>query len=308
MADWQERITRETNPAVRIEHDVRYALAVPLIRDSEVWADLGCGNGVAAADALGDEPVARAVLVDVEQSAAEEAARTVRARETTPLRADLTDPADLARLRDALAGATGTITCFETVEHLANFAPLIETLAELSERFTVLLSVPNDAFWALENPYHQTVWSEGAFAELRSLLPAGNVVAHQVSLSGSAVVPEVEGAIEVEVPVRAGTDAVPTHFLAAFGPDAGRVAHLAAVTQTDLEERRRWERQREADLAFAEAAHEELRAAQARLDEANADLERVIGEREDFRRYIHELEERLGLPRSGGEPAALPPA
>jgi hypothetical protein len=48
MIDWQERITRETPPAVRVEHDTRYRIAAALIAESAVWCDLGCGNGVAA--------------------------------------------------------------------------------------------------------------------------------------------------------------------------------------------------------------------------------------------------------------------
>ncbi len=29
MPDWQERITRDTKPAIRVEHDLRYAVAAP---------------------------------------------------------------------------------------------------------------------------------------------------------------------------------------------------------------------------------------------------------------------------------------
>jgi SAM-dependent methyltransferase len=308
MADWQERITRETDPAIRVEHDVRYALAAPLIREAELWADLGCGNGVAAADALGEDAVARAVLVDVDEGAAEEAARTVPAREATPLRVDLASPDDLGRVREALGGAGGgVVTCFETIEHLESFAPLVELLVELSERFTVLVSVPNDAFWALENPYHHTAWGEGAFAELRSLLPDGHVVVHQVALHGSAVVPLDGGGAEVDVRAAIDPDAIPTQFLVALGPEAARVGAQAAVTQIDLDERRRWERQRDSDLAFFRAANERL---QAQVDQQRTDLRALIAEHDDFRRYIHDLEGRLGLPLSGqdAEQAALPPA
>src|SRR3712207_9525019 len=73
MPDWQERITRETNPAVRVEHDIRYRLAEPLILGARSWADLGCGNGVAAADVVGGMYPGRAVLVDIEQDAVDAA-------------------------------------------------------------------------------------------------------------------------------------------------------------------------------------------------------------------------------------------
>ena len=80
--DWEERITRATNPAIRIEHETRYRMAVPVIRDAPVWCDLGCGNGIAAAAALGEPFGGRAVLVDV----AEDALRrpSARSRQCAP--------------------------------------------------------------------------------------------------------------------------------------------------------------------------------------------------------------------------------
>ena len=52
MADFEERITRDSAPAVRLEHEVRYGAARPVVMGSHLWCDLGCGNGVAAANAL----------------------------------------------------------------------------------------------------------------------------------------------------------------------------------------------------------------------------------------------------------------
>jgi hypothetical protein len=179
------------------------------------------------------------------------------------------------------------------VEHLASFAPLVQMLRELSERhgFTVLLSVPNDAFWSIENPHHQTVWGEGAFEELRRLLPAGHVVLRQLALQGSAVV-RAGGDPELQ-PVQGELEpgGVPSHMLAAFGPRADGLATGAAVAQVDLEEQRRWERQREADLIFMKDYGREIQAMSQELAE--------------YRAYIHDLERRLGLPLSG-EPADAP--
>jgi hypothetical protein len=55
-------------------------------------------------------------------------------------------------------------------------------------------------------------------------------------------------------------DAVPSHFLAAFGPQAGLLASRALAIASDLDGRRTWERQRESTLAVLEAELEELRA------------------------------------------------
>ena len=52
MTNWQERIDRETAPAIRTEHELRYLAARPLVAGSGVWADLGCGNATASARVL----------------------------------------------------------------------------------------------------------------------------------------------------------------------------------------------------------------------------------------------------------------
>jgi hypothetical protein len=296
--DWEERITRETHPAIRIEHEVRYRWAVPLIREAPVWCDLGCGNGIAAASALDGPFDGRAVLVDVADDALRQAEREIQSNHTVTLRADLTAEDDLGRLRDALLeddAGSGCITCFEVIEHLTSFVPLVETLVEFAERhrFTVALSVPNDAFWSIDNPFHHTMWGEGAFEELRRLLPENHVAGHQVPLQGSLAVVEGEGsggrhAVEFESPGRAP----PSHFLVGIGPGATRLADAGAIGEADLVEQRRWERQRESDLAFLKSIEGKVKG----LEDHAASLEGQFGE---WRAYIHELEGRLGLPLSG---------
>lgn len=266
MPDWHERLTRGTNPAVRAEHHLRYALATGLLRSAPVWTDLGCGAGVAAADALGGTRYdGHVVLVDVDEGSVREAERVVPAARATALAADLATEDGVARVREAVvaAGDGGLITCFEVVEHLATFVPLLELLTGLAEEHghTVVLSVPNDAFWALENPYHLAMWGEGAFDELRRLLPAGHVVARQVPLTGSAVAVGDGDAGGLAVPaVDVAADRVPSHLLAAFGPRAGELQAATYVAPLDLDGQRRWERERESQLAHHEAELAELRA------------------------------------------------
>lgn len=263
MPDWQERITRETAPAIRVEHELRYAAAAPLIHAGAAWCDLGCGTGLAAAAGLGRPYEGAALLVDADEGTLAQAQDAVQARELATLAADLADPEAVARVRERLletAPGRRCVTCFETLEHLASFAPLVTLLVELAEEhgFTVVLSVPNDAFWAIENPFHASAWGEGAVAELRSLLPADHVAAEQVALQGSALVRAGAEANEVaSVAIGAG---VPSHFVLAFGPGADELAAGPRVVQADLAQQRRWERQRESDLAYAEARVGELEA------------------------------------------------
>ncbi|HEX7292241.1 MAG TPA: class I SAM-dependent methyltransferase [Conexibacter sp.] len=269
MPDWQERITSDTPPAIRVEHELRYAAAMALVRERATWCDLGCGNGIAAATALGGAFDGRVVLVDLDEEAVERARTAVDAREVAAFPADLTSSDDLARVRtELLAGAPDggrCVTCFEVVEHLPTFEPLVELLVELAAEHdtSVLASVPNDAFWAIENPHHATKWGEGAMEELRSLLPADHVLVQQVPLQGSALVREGGATEEVtSVSLREG---VPSHFLLAFGPGAEAFAAAPRVVQLELEEQRRWERQRESDLAFAVARIRALEAEVAYL-------------------------------------------
>jgi SAM-dependent methyltransferase len=254
MPEWQERITRETPPGIRLEHEVRYGAIAPLVRGARTWLDLGCGAGIAAAAALGGEGPERAVLVDASEEALEQAAREVPARETVPVQADLASDEGLAAVRAALGDARdGCASCFEVIEHLESFVGVVELLIELAaERaFTVMLSVPNDAFWPIESPWHKTMWGEGSFEELRRLLPREHVLVRQLPLQGSALVPE--GADPAApAAVAAPIDAVPSHFLAAFGPRCREVVARTAIAPADLLEQRRWERQREANLAIYE--------------------------------------------------------
>ena len=127
------------------------------------------------------------------------------------------------------------VTCFDVIERLDNVAPLIEALESLKHA-TVLISVPNDVAG-------QTAWSEGSFAELRSLLPDGHTVANQTALSGSSIGPENANA--------------PTHFIASWG--GGALEDVREVAELDLDEQRDWVRRQLADLAFYKAAYEELK-------------------------------------------------
>jgi hypothetical protein len=295
--DWEERISRDTSPAIRIEHETRYRMAVPVIRDAPVWCDLGCGNGIAAAAALGEPFAGRAVLVDVAEDALRQAEREIEAARTVIVVADLTAEAGLQRVRDAALDedvAGGCVTCFEVVEHLANFVPLVEMLVDLSEGdgFTVALSVPNDAFWSVENPFHHTMWGEGAFEELRRLLPEEHVVGRQFALRGSLALFDGKGSAQHAIDFESPAGAVPTHFLVGMGPGATRLAGAAAVGEADLVELRRWERQRESDLAY-------LKSIEAKVKGLKDHAVALEGELSEWRAYIHELEGRLGLPPSG---------
>jgi uncharacterized coiled-coil protein SlyX len=301
MSDWQERITHDTPPAIRAEHELRYRLAADLVDGSAIWADLGCGNGLAALGALGERRPQRAVLVDLDEQATARAAGQLAIADTRQLVGDLTDRSLLARIGEELLNAEGEriVTCFEVVEHLSTFVPLLEWAGELARdgQATFLLSVPNDEFWSIANPYHLSSWGEGAFEELRRLLPPSHTLVRQVALTGSALVDWDRTPERHELNVEAGGDAaVATHFIAVFGPRHDQVRRGGLAVQADLAEQRRWERQRESNLSLLERTTTEQRQTIAELLEQ---VRKDTAEFERWRAYIHELERRLGEPLSG---------
>jgi SAM-dependent methyltransferase len=315
MSDWQERITRETAPAIRAEHDLRYRVAAQLIRGADSWADLGCGTGLGAADALGAERPAHVVLADIEEHAVARAAEELGPPNATQVVGDLTDPEDLQRIGEALLNPGGepVVTCFEVIEHLSSFLALLEWSNGLVQehRATFVLSVPNDAFWSIRNPHHLTAWGEGAFEELRRLLPAEQTVLRQVALSGSAFTSWDSTSRREDLAVEVGGEGtVATHFIVAFGSRHDELGHGGLVVQTDTLEQRRWERQRENDMALMQKVAREHKAEVEGLDVTILEQREELRERttwfEEWRTYIHELERELGRPLSGVSPDQLP--
>ena len=267
-------------------------------RASEIWCDLGCGNGVAAADALGGSFAGRAVLVDVDEERAEAAARELGASDAVAFVADLNEPADVervrARLRRRRRAARGHVLRGRRAPaRRSSRSSRCSPSSPTDEDTTVLLSVPNDAFWAIENPYHETMWGEGVVRGAAPHAARGHAsLVRQVAAAGlghRAADGEDPRRTTADVRPATARDAVPTHFLAVDRPARGRARPPhAAVAQVDLDEQRRWERQRESDLAFLQAQAEKWRA---ELQQHHEWFERVAG-------YIHDLEGRLGLPPS----------
>jgi hypothetical protein len=248
MSRWD---TSDNSPARRLEHELRYAVVAPLVREAELWVDLGWGDGLAARGLRARS----SLLVDVDDGALSAAAGLLPGART--LRADLGTPGGAAAVRAAIGDAAAVVTCFETLAHLEDFVPCVRLLLELGSRCAVVLSVPNDAFWAVENPLHPTTWGEGAFDELRRLLPGDHLVLEQVPLAASAIVGA--GAAELPLdPVRIAAQRVPSHFVLAFGPGTNRLAPIGATRMLDAGAERRLERERDSELAVLAARVAEL--------------------------------------------------
>lgn len=266
----EERIDTNSDPRLVLEHVARYRFAAPAVTRGDLWIDLGCGAGVAAREALAGRIPDRVVLVEKDPVALSAARDALPGSGVEALELDLASSRGLEELERHLSlGAVpgACVTCFEVIEHLDDFSTLIAALVRLAAEhsMTVVLSVPNDSFWSMHNPHHRTMWGGEAFEEFRALLPADHLVAHQLSLGGTCIVPRtgVESA-SFAPGVDATTQAVPSHYIVAFGAAASTLEPVAGLVQADLDQQRAWERQREADLAYYAAEVERL---QAELDD-----------------------------------------
>lgn len=255
MLESPERLSRWSDLAARSHSVLRYRAAAPIVRSAPVWADLGCGTGTAAADALAGLEAAdapgRTVLVDRDAAAVELAVRELGRLAPAPLATDLESEPGIAAVRAAVDGCDGgAVTCFGLLERLSRFAPVVQLLLDLAARgFTVVLAVPNKAFWG-GAPASGSTWGEGSAEELRRLLPDGHVSLRQVPLAGSALVaPEAPGEAALgAVPVDPA--ATPVGEVVAFGPRAAELHPVAAVAAEDLTARRRWEAARDSELEW----------------------------------------------------------
>lgn len=263
----QERIDIHTDPRIVREHVLRYRFALPVLRESDAWLDVGCGLGLAAAAALDSHPRPdRTLLVDRDGESLEAARVALDADTGDALEVDLASEPDVARLEkivlDAFDGRRACITCFEVIEHLDDFVPLIGLLRRCVEGVgaTVVLSVPNDSFWPMHNPHHKTIWGGDAFEEFRTLFPEDTLVAHQFALAGSCLQPlgssHEERSHLLPVEIREGGS--PTHYVIAWGPSAAALQAVAGLEQVDLDAQRAWERQRDANLEWLRQREEDL--------------------------------------------------
>jgi hypothetical protein len=248
---WEDPAVWDLRPAEAAELRVRYAAAAPLIAGASMWADLGCRDG-SAPGAAGLTLPPRVVLVDDDDTALRAAKEAVGDPAET-LRADLGEARDLEAVRAAVSGVDGLlVTCFGTLDRVRSFVALVDLLGELAEGgATVVLDVPDDAFAGRAGG--PRIWGLSAFEELRRLLPSEPVMARQIALAGSAVVPAGEEREALDLaPVTPG-DQVATHLIAAFGPNAGGLVATAHAEPADRAEARRRSRERDADLAYFEA-------------------------------------------------------
>ena len=207
------------------------------------------------------------------------------------------------------------MTCFEVVEHLSTFLALLEWSAQLAREHARDVRHQRSQRRVLVDPESastQPSWGEGAFEELCRLLPPEHTLLRQVALGGSAARDGSRRRRDTSSRSRSAAKAtVATHFIAAFGPRHASCWRGALAAQTDMLEQRRWERQRESELAFAGARGQARRGgSRCERDDrrAGGGAARADGQFDEWRAYIHELERELGRPLVGRHAGRAPAA
>jgi methionine biosynthesis protein MetW len=108
----------------------RWQIAVSMIPDGATVLDVGCGAGGFLTYLLGRRPHVRARGTDISARAVD----TARRAGLDAFRADLT--------RERLEGRYDYVTCFETIEHIADAEAVAEALRDAT-RLRLIMSLPN---------------------------------------------------------------------------------------------------------------------------------------------------------------------
>ena len=275
IANWEERISATSDALLVGEHEARYGWVRAVVEAAGTWCDLGCGTAAGSSRALGDVLPERIVLVDADTEAVDEASRALAPHDVDGSTIDLTRRADLDDLGARLLAGPGPValTCFEVIEHLSDFVPLVAWLGDMAgEGATVAISVPNDVFTSVKNPYHVTMWGSSTVAELRGILPPDHVVAVQTALEGSIIDCGAPVPAEVTISPERPVDVVPLQYLMGFGPGVGLLGPTAVVLPSDVAARRVWERQRETDNLYYRTEAARVPILEARIAELEAEL------------------------------------
>jgi len=111
----------------------RWTMAVSMIPDGATVLDVGCGAGGFLTYLLSQRPCVKATGTDISAKAVETARRSGR----DAFRADLTC--------EQLEGQYDYVTCFETIEHIANAEAVAEALRDAT-RHRLIMSLPNFSY------------------------------------------------------------------------------------------------------------------------------------------------------------------
>jgi hypothetical protein len=153
------------------------------------------------------------------------------------------------------------LVCFEVLEHLVDFGPMVAFInQQVNSGLDAFLSVPNDAFFGTQNPFHCTTFGEDSLAELLQLFDSKPQVHKQCPIKGAAIMisamtqldeERTTGKVLPKLFERPQTSTVPSHFILSFtSTPISDPPPIVRFHVADLAAERQWTSQRESDLAY----------------------------------------------------------
>ncbi len=317
-------IPGQVDPDLWNEHLARYAFAARVVQlmlgggKTLCVLDAGCGSGYGAAHLACLGPGAQVVGVDT----SEEALAYARTHYTAPnLRFERSD----CQALEFAAGEFDLVVALEVIEHLAEPDAFLQQAGRiLRPSGQLIVSTPNRRYYSEErgyvNPFHTREYDAAEFvALLEPCFPERVIFAqnHAAAISFFPCGGLVPSTAQAAGGAAAGFGSSPgatdeAHFLVAvcsrqkvatvqpfvFVPSSGnllreRELHIHKLEQ-EIEERKRWAEQQEAELtrqgAWARGLDAELEKARQLLDSRQQELE----ERTDWARQLDQEREQLG--------------
>ena len=249
------------------EHLVRYEFVSQRTSRSAscVYFDLGCGNGFGLKILQFYAPNSILYGCDISDEALAEAARHLGTASTVRLlQMDLTRIETYGAIESLLRVHQGTrriLVCFEIVEHLNDFKSLIAFLdQQVTNGVEAFLSVPNDEFWGVQNPFHKNMMGEESLSELMQLFDNTPRLYKQYPIQGATILPagvteltedQIIGKLLPQFVERRQSLSIPSHFILHLGSsELTTDAFTARFVPWDAAAERQWIAQREADMLY----------------------------------------------------------
>jgi SAM-dependent methyltransferase len=279
------------------EHLVRYEFVSQMTAGSgsPVYVDLGCGNGFGLKILQWRAP--RSILFGCDMSDEALAGAQSYLGNSSAVRLlqmDLTRTENYSVFEEALKAHEAdprVIVCFEIVEHLGDFKSLITFVDEqVKHGAEAFLSVPNDAFWGVRNPFHKNMFGEQAVLELMQLFDNIPRLYEQYPIQGATILPrgideiaedQIAGKLLPEFLERRQKVSVPSHFILHLGGCAREPDTFSArFVLVDSSAERQWVAQREADMLYYKKEASRLGQKLEHLQQVVAALYSEVSQRE----------------------------
>jgi SAM-dependent methyltransferase len=256
----------ESGTNLLVEHLIRYEFVSQMTAQcSPTYFDLGCGNGFGLKVLQYHAPASILYGCDISEKALARAASYLG---TTPpvrlLQMDLRKAETYCAVESLLKAhqeGPRVLLCFEVLEHLDRFESLVAFIDRQVEKgVEAFLSVPNDSFWGVQNPFHKSMFGEESLSELTQLFSARARLYKQYPLQGATVLPDgvselsedkIVGKLFPEFLARRQGLCIPSHFIFHFGSTDVEIGRFTACfAPWDAAAERQWAAQRESDMLY----------------------------------------------------------